>query len=107
MREQFYCSRNLLCGAENISEDPTVTEQLVLAIDLGTSALKVALVTMGGDILACEQETQSVSLLPNGGAEQNPDDWWTAIMRAAKRVLGANAARAQDVAAVACTTQWS
>lgn len=79
----------------------------ILAIDLGTSALKVALVTTNGDILACEQETQSVTLLPNGGAEQNPDDWWNAIVRAAKRVLAQNVARADEIVAVACTSQWS
>lgn len=84
-----------------------MNHQLVLAIDLGTSALKVALVNAVGEILACEQETQNVSLLPNGGAEQNPEDWWNAIVRAAKRVLSQNSALAQNVAAIACTTQWS
>lgn len=84
-----------------------MTEKIILAIDLGTSALKVALVNANGDILACEQEMQNVILLPNGGAEQNPDDWWNAILRAAKRVLSQNNALAQNIAAVACTTQWS
>ncbi|MDL1896073.1 xylulose kinase, partial [Anaerolineae bacterium CFX7] len=84
-----------------------VSEQLILAIDLGTSALKVALVKPSGEILACEQETQSVILLPHGGAEQNPDDWWSAIARAAKRVLAQHRAWAQNVAALVCTTQWS
>jgi xylulokinase len=84
-----------------------MTDKLVLAIDLGTSALKVALVNPRGEILACEQETQNVILLPNGGAEQNPDDWWNAIGRAAKRVLSQNNAQVNDIAAIACTTQWS
>lgn len=84
-----------------------MSEQLILAIDLGTSALKVALVNASGEILACEQETQSVILLPHGGAEQNPDDWWSAIARAAKRVLAQHRAWAQNVAALVCTTQWS
>ena len=84
-----------------------MSENLILAIDLGTSALKVALVNANGEILACEQETQNVILLPSGGAEQNPDDWWNAIARAAKRVLTQNDALRHDVAAIACTTQWS
>ncbi len=84
-----------------------MSQPIILAIDLGTSALKVALVTARGEILACEQETQNVILLPNGGAEQNPDDWWDAIARATKRLLAQNRARAQDIAALACTTQWS
>ncbi len=84
-----------------------MSQNLILAIDLGTSALKVALVNPRGEILACEQETQNVILLPNGGAEQNPDDWWNAIARAAKWVLAHNSALVNDVAAIACTTQWS
>lgn len=84
-----------------------MTGKIILAIDLGTSALKVALVNTNGEILACEQEEQSVMLLPNGGAEQNPDDWWKAITRSAKRVLSQNSALAQNIAALACTTQWS
>jgi xylulokinase len=82
-------------------------ENYILAIDLGTSALKVALVNANGEILACEQEPQNVILLPNGGAEQNPAEWWNAIVRAAKRVLAQNNALLQNIAAVACTTQWS
>lgn len=84
-----------------------MTNQIILAIDLGTSALKVALVNGRGEILACEQETQNVILLPNGGAEQKPDDWWNAIVRAAKRVLAQNNALVRNIAAIACTTQWS
>ena len=84
-----------------------MSQPLILAIDLGTSALKVALVNANGEIFACEQETQNVILLPNGGAEQNPDDWWNAILRAAKRVLSQHNALAQNIAVVACTTQWS
>ena len=44
----------------------------VLAIDLGTSALKVALVSTAGKIVASEQEGARSTLLPGGGAEQDP-----------------------------------
>jgi hypothetical protein len=47
-----------------------------LAIDLGTSGPKVALVSVQGEVLACEIETTPVMLLPGGGAEQAPNDWW-------------------------------
>ena len=41
-----------------------------LAIDLGTSGPKVALVSVQGEVLACEIEKTPVMLLPGGGAEQ-------------------------------------
>src|SRR6476659_10744212 len=79
----------------------------VLAVDLGTSVLKVALAAMDGTIIAAEQEPCSVSLLPGGGAEQDPADWWTLIVKASNRLLAHNVVPPASIAAVSCTTQWS
>lgn len=83
------------------------TEKHILAVDLGTSMLKVALVRTNGDIVACESEPQKVLLVPHGGAEQDPAEWWNSIVRVAKRVLAQNVARVDDIVAVSCTSQWS
>ena len=58
-----------------------------LAIDLGTSGPKVALVSVKGEVVACEIEKTPLMLLPGGGAEQDPHDWWQAICRASRRLL--------------------
>jgi xylulokinase len=79
----------------------------VLCIDLGTSALKVALVSMTGDVVAAEQETQQVTLLPGGGAEQDPRQWWELITKASSRLMARGVVPPESVAAVACTAQWS
>src|SRR5512132_4032519 len=79
----------------------------ILAIDLGTSALKVALVSTAGEVVASEQETSHVRLLPGGGAEQAPGQWWDLIPTAATRLMAGAAVPAAAVAAVACTAQWS
>lgn len=79
----------------------------ILAIDLGTSGPKVALVSTDGDVAACEIEPTDLLLSPDGGAEQDPDDWWRAIVAASRRVLAASPVPASDVIAVSCTTQWS
>ena len=79
----------------------------VLAVDLGTSVLKVALAAVDGTIVAAEQEPCSVSLLPGGGAEQDPEDWWTLIGKASTRLLAGGGVSPASVAAVSCTTQWS
>jgi xylulokinase len=83
------------------------TDKLILAIDLGTSGPKVALVSTAGQIVASDSEETSISFLPGGGAEQDPEDWWTAIVRAARRVVGLDVRRTEAVAAVSCTTQYS
>src|SRR5512146_2153296 len=79
----------------------------VLSIDLGTSALKVALVSTEGEVVASEQETCTVTLLPGGGAEQDPRRWWEQVTRASSRLMARAVVPARPVAAVACTAQWS
>lgn len=81
-------------------------EPLVLAIDLGTGGPKVALVGVRGTIVGHTRETVGLDLLPGGGAEQDPDEWWQAISVAARRVLAEHHEHASAVVAVAVTSQW-
>jgi len=79
----------------------------ILAIDLGTTACKVALVTAGGKVAALETEPNRLYLLPDGGAEQDPGEWWAAVDRAVKRLLGRGAVPPGAIVAIGCTAQWS
>ena len=79
----------------------------ILSIDMGTSGPKVALATLTGDILAYEFEETPLVLLPNGGAEQRPADWWNAIAKAARRVLDQRLAPVEDIVAVNASTHRS
>ena len=78
----------------------------ILAFDLGTSALKAALVSTRGRIADRESRAMPVRLLPGGGAEQDPEDWWRAIREAARTLLARGAVAPGDVAGVCCSTQW-
>ena len=79
----------------------------ILAIDLGTSGVKLALVTVDGRITKSATEPLPLHLLPGGGAEQRPDDWWDAIVRATRRVMTASDVPAERVVGVNAGTQWS
>ncbi len=82
----------------------TGLEQLVLAVDLGTSGCKVALVSLQGDVRAWA--FNSVVLHVNGvSAEQEPEDWWAAFIRGALEVLGGDLTLKSQVVAVCCSTQ--
>ena len=63
------------------------SDKYILAIDLGTSGPKTALVSTRGEVIACEFESIDLLILPNGGAEQRPDQWWRAIINTARQVL--------------------
>lgn len=79
----------------------------ILAIDLGTSGPKVALVSTDGRVLACQIEKTTRRLLADGGAEQDPREWWQAIGSASRRLLAAPDIDPQRIAGVCCTGQWS
>ncbi len=50
--------------------------RFILAIDLGTSGPKVALVGDDGSLVGGEFEPTDLILSPGGGAEQDPHQWW-------------------------------
>jgi len=84
-----------------------VITECILAIDLGTSGPKVALVTVKGEVLASEVESTELFLSDGGGAEQDPDDWWRAIVTAARRITDRNLVAKDQIIAVAVTSQWA
>jgi xylulokinase len=77
---------------------------LVLAVDLGTSGCKCALVAFDGTVHAWA--FRPVVLHAHGAlAEQETDEWWSAFLGAAGQLLGADTSRARRVVAVCCSTQ--
>ena len=80
-------------------------EKLILAIDLGTSGMKVALITVSGKVLGWEAEPVRLLITPDGGAEQVPDEWWEAFLSAAERLLKREQGAGQRVEAICCSTQ--
>ncbi|HEV3504450.1 MAG TPA: FGGY-family carbohydrate kinase, partial [Actinomycetes bacterium] len=79
----------------------------LLALDLGTSGLKVAVTTLRGEIVTSAVERYPLHVLEDGGVEQDPGDWWDAIVRGTRRVLGHSGVDPGQVAGVACSSQWS
>jgi xylulokinase len=81
------------------------TEKLILAADLGTSGMKVALITISGQVLGWESQPVQLILTSDGGAEQSPEEWWQAFLSAAGRLLQREPEAASNVIAVCCSTQ--
>jgi xylulokinase len=79
----------------------------ILAIDLGTSGPKVAVVAADGAVVGSEFEPVELHLFPGGGAEQDPAEWWMAIGTASRRLLGSNLVPSGEIAGVSVTAQWS
>jgi xylulokinase len=71
---------------------------LILAFDLGTSAVKVGLFSMAGDLLAVASREHTVRFPRRGHAEQSPTDTWRLSAEASRQVL--RGAQVERVAAV-------
>ncbi|MBM3289150.1 MAG: xylulose kinase, partial [Candidatus Hydrogenedentes bacterium] len=85
----------------------TSETKYVLAIDLGTGGPKIALVSTRGAIAGHETEDMAIQFTPDGGAEQDANEWWNAAVRATRRILDHSGVAREDVVAVSVTTQWS
>ena len=77
-----------------------------LGVDLGTGGPRVALAGTDGMLVGHEKETVGLRLLPGGGAEQDPDDWWQAILSAGRRLRARHPMEYGQVAAICMSSQW-
>ena len=70
-------------------------EDLLLGIDIGTSACKVAVFRQNGTVAAQSNAVYQVDCPHAGWAQQNPDEWWEAVCRAIRDLeqQGVNLAR--------------
>src|SRR5215212_9096193 len=80
-------------------------ESLILAVDLGSSGIKVALITLRGRVLAWEAQPVALHLAADGCAEQSPQEWWQAFITASQRVLAREPQSRGRVRAICCSTQ--
>jgi xylulokinase len=79
----------------------------ILAVDLGTSGPKTALISVYGEVIGSEFMDTPIILLPGGGAEQDPEGWWNAIMSTSKKLIRRGLVAPENIVAVSVTAQWS
>ncbi|MFX1274265.1 MAG: FGGY-family carbohydrate kinase [Promethearchaeota archaeon] len=79
----------------------------ILAIDHGTSGAKTAIVSMKGQVLDWAFEEVPLYLSEGGGGEQDPKEWWDAILKTAKRLIDKKTVLVEDIVGICNTSQWS
>ncbi len=79
----------------------------MVAVDLGTGGPKAAVVSERGRVVAHAFRPVSLDLLPGGGAEQDPDEWWSAIAAACREAVSKSGVEAGALLGMGCTAQWS
>ncbi len=82
-------------------------KKYILAIDHGTGGPKCAIISTHGDVLNWAFEETPLYTHRGGVAEQDPDDWWNAIIKAAKKVIRSCDVPSEDIIGVCNSSQWS
>lgn len=83
-------------------------EPVLLGIDIGTSACKVAAFNRRGEVLAQSGGEYPVYHPRPGWAEQNPEEWWAAVCEAVRHIFDTHAIDPASVAGVGIDGQsWS
>jgi xylulokinase len=77
----------------------------VLAIDLGTSGCKAAVVGLDGRVRSFAFEPVKTHFVGPLGVEQDPEDWWNALIGATTRALGTALVSGARIEALACSCQ--
>lgn len=83
-------------------------KQLLMGIDIGTSACKVAVFTANGEVVAQGNGKYNVYYPYSGWAEQNPDEWWEVVCTTIREVLHEANINPSDIAGIGVDGQsWS
>jgi xylulokinase len=78
----------------------------ILSIDLGTSNVKAAVVQRDGTLLGTGRESIETIHTEDGGAEQDAERVWEAVLSAAEQAL-ASLPNRREVRGIACASQYS
>ena len=78
----------------------------VLAIDLGTTGLKVAIVRDDGAVVALAGRPIAMQYVVGGGVEQDAHEWWRLIADASREALSTSGTNPAAIDAIVCTSQY-
>lgn len=82
--------------------------EVLLGIDIGTSACKVVAFTPEGKVVSQANGPYNVYYPKKGWAEQSPDEWWAAVCKAIKEVLQKGKINNKDIKGIGIDGQsWS
>ncbi len=79
----------------------------VMSYDIGTTGVKTCLFEVEDEIklIAAEMEGYSLTVYPDGGAEQDPDEWWDAIRNTTKKLMSSTDITADQIAGISFCSQ--
>jgi xylulokinase len=89
------------------NESRPMPEPHVIAIDQGTTNVKIALIDCHGTVTGSASSPIPLITLPHGGAEQDPDLIWSIVKTLIRQIMDASDVPADDVKGLICISQYS
>lgn len=85
-----------------------MAKDLLLGIDIGTSACKIAVFSRDGKAVYTETAEYPVYYPKPGYVEQDPEDWWNAVCRGIRKVIDENSIDPAQIAGIGVDGQsWA
>ena len=82
-------------------------QKYILAVDHGSTGLKTSLFSTSGKSIDFEFEPTPITILPEGGAEQDPEEWWQATIKTCQRLVKKKKVPAGDIVAIGVSSTFS
>ncbi|MBF0121659.1 MAG: FGGY-family carbohydrate kinase [Desulfobacterales bacterium] len=82
-------------------------DKYIIAIDHGTSGIKAAIVSAIGKIIDFEYEKTPIYFSNGGGAEQDPNDWWNALINTSKKLVQKGSVESKDITSICVSSTFS
>lgn len=71
--------------------------QYLMGLDIGTSGVKVLLLSKNGEVITTATESYPLDTPKSGWAEQNPIDWWEAVVKVINKTISENNVNPNDI----------
>lgn len=85
-----------------------MNEEILLGIDIGTSSCKVAAFNKKGEVIDEESGGYSVYYPQKGWAQQNPLEWWQAVVQAVRQIIKRGIIKTECIKGIGIAGQsWS
>src|SRR5512140_2445764 len=84
-----------------------MSEQYLIAHDLGTSGVKAALTDLKGRVIAASEKRYGVYYTADGGAEQDVEEWWQAILATTHGMMAKANVTADQIAGITMDAQMA
>src|SRR5512141_3225041 len=84
-----------------------MTDRYLIAHDLGTSGVKAALTDLTGRVIAAAERRYGVYYTADGGAEQDFEEWWQAIIATTHEMMAKAGVEPGQIAGMSMSAQMA